>query len=283
MKKSSKVAGYIRVSTVGQAEHGHGLDNQEEAIHDFCQAQGFELVRIYREEGVSGGNGIEGREALPHLLKDLEDGAFQGVVIVRLDRLARDLLLQEYLIGEVRKLGAKLLSIAEPDLCSDDSTRTLIRQILGAVSEYEKKLIVARLAGGRRRKVRQGGYPGGWVPMGYRVEGEGREASVVAHEAETEIVRRIFEDYAGGKTMREIAADLDGDAVPTRRGGKWAAATVGAILGNPFYTGREKVEGQVRRDGHPAIIEQKLFGRCEQPRKKALRRRPKMAARDDRP
>ena len=272
MKKNSKVAGYIRVSTIGQAEHGHGLDNQEEAIRDFCQAQGFELVRIYREEGVSGGNGIEGREALPHLLKDLEDGAFQGVVIVRLDRLARDLLLQEYLIGEVRKLGAELLSIAEPDLCTDDSTRTLIRQILGAVAEYEKKLIVARLAGGRRRKAREGGYPGGWVPMGYRVEGEGREARVVVDEAEAETVRRIFQDYASGRAMREIAGVLTAEGVPTRRGGTWAPATVGAILGNAFYTGREEVDGHVRRNGHPAIIDTKLFAKCERGRENGRKR-----------
>lgn len=272
MKKGAKVGGYIRVSTLGQAENGSGLADQEETIREFCATNGFELVGVYEDAGVSGANGIEGREALPQLLADLEAGEFEGVVIVRLDRLARDLMLQENILADVRKREGELLSIAEPDLCEDDPSRTLIRQIMGAISEYEKKLIVARLAGGRRRKVKQGGYPGGWVPLGYVVQGEGREAQVVLEPEGAAVVRRVFREYTGGASMREIAEGLQADGVPTKRGGTWAQATVGAIIGNVFYTGQEEVDGEVRRNGHPAIIDGKLFGRCERRRKKARRR-----------
>ncbi len=257
-----KTAGYIRVSTVGQAEDGHGLANQAEAIREYCAANSYGLVRLYEERGVSGGNGIEGREELPLLLADLEAGEFDGVVIVRLDRLARDLMLQENILSDIRKRGGELVSIAEPDLCSDDSTRTLIRQIMGAIAEYEKKLIVARLAGGRRRKVRQGGYAGGWLPLGYKAEGKGREARVAIDPTEAEIVQRIFAEYAKGRSMRRIGEGLEADGITTRRGGKWAAATVGAILSNEAYTG----------NGHPAVIDEKLFAKCERRRKKARKR-----------
>lgn len=272
VKKGAKVAGYIRVSTIGQAEKGHGLAEQAETIREFCGANGYELVAVYEDAGVSGANGIEGREALPQLLADLEAGDFEGMVIVRLDRLARDLMLQENILGDVRKRGGELLSIAEPDLCSEDNTRTLIRQIMGAVAEYEKKLIVARLAGGRRRKVKQGGYSGGWVPLGYTVQGEGREAEVTVDPKTAPSVRRVFREYAGGASMREIAEGLQADGVPTKRGGTWAQGTVAGIIGNVFYTGHEEVDGEVRRNGHPALIDGKLFGRCERRRKKARRR-----------
>jgi len=257
-----KIAGYIRVSTVAQAEDGHGLANQAEAIREYCAANSYELVRLYEERGVSGANGIEGREELPLLLADLEAGEFEGVVIVRLDRLARDLMLQENILSDIRKRGGELVSIAEPDLCSDDNTRTLIRQIMGAIAEYEKKLIVARLAGGRRRKVRQGGYAGGWLPLGYKAGGEGREARVVIDPGEAKVVLQIFTEYAKGKSMRKIGEDLEAGGITTRRGGKWAAATVAAILTNEAYTG----------NGHQAVIDEKLFARCERRRKKARRR-----------
>jgi len=272
VKKGAKVAGYIRVSTLTQAEHGHGLAEQAETIREFCGANGYELVAVYEDAGVSGANGIEGREALPQLLADLEAGDFEGVVITRLDRLARDLMLQENILADVRKRAGELLSIAEPDLCSEDNTRTLIRQIMGAVAEYEKKLIVARLAGGRKRKVKEGGYSGGWLPVGYTVQGEGRDAEVGVDPKGTAIVRRVFSEYAGGASMREVAEGLQADGVPTQRGGTWAQATVGVIIGNLFYTGRDEVDGEVRRNGHPAIIDERLFQRCERRRKKARRR-----------
>ena len=248
-----KVAGYIRVSTRGQAEHGHGLANQAETIETYCSTHGLDFVDVYEDRGVSGANDIEDREALPELLADLDEGLFVGVVIVRLDRLARDLMLQETILADVQKRGGDVLSIAEPDLCSDDPTRTMIRQIMGAVAEYEKKLIVGRLAGGRRRKRRNQGYSGGYIPMGYQVEGDGREARPVVFTEEAATVERIFSEYAAGSSMRQIADGLTGDEVPTRRGGTWAQGTISTILGNEAYKGKE----------HPAIVSADLWEQCE--------------------
>jgi len=248
----TKVAGYIRVSTKGQAEHGGGLENQADTIREYCTANGLDLVDLYEDAGVSGANGIESRDALPELLGDLDAGLFEAVVIVRLDRLARDLMLQETIIADVVKRGGTLHSIAEPDLCSADPTRTMVRQIMGAIAQYEKALIVKRLAGGRRRKRRNQGYAGGWVPLGYSIDGDGRQARPEVDQAGAEVVRRVFAEYAAGASTRAIAEGLTADQVPTQRGGKWAAATVGTILGNPAYKGIE----------YPAIVDGALWDEC---------------------
>lgn len=260
-----RAAGYIRVSTVGQAEHGGGLAEQRDRIAEYCAAQGVELVEVYEDAGVSGANGIEDREGLPELLADLKDGGFDGVVILRLDRLARDLMVQETIIGHLRGMGAEVVSIAEPDLCEDDPSRVLIRQIMGAIAQYEKGLIVARLAAGRKRKRgADGGYSGGFVPLGYQVAGEGQEARLAIDEAEALVVRRIFADYLGGAPMREVAEALERDEVPTKTGrGRWASATVGNILGNEVYTGAT---------GAPAIIDEATFRAVRTRRDQARRR-----------
>ncbi len=259
-----KAAGYIRVSTTGQAEHGTGLAEQRAQIEQYCAEKGIELIAVYEDAGVSGANGIDDRQALPELLADLKAGDFDGVVIVRLDRLARDLMKQETIISHLRDLGAEVASLTEPDLCAQDPSRKLIRQIMGAVAEYEKDLIVARLAAGRRRKRKtDGGYSGGFVPLGYQVAGDGDEARLVEKPEEAEIVKRIFTDYVAGASMRDLADELEADGITTKRGGRWASATLRNILANEAYTGES---------GAPAIIEQDLFDAAQEKRRNARRK-----------
>jgi DNA invertase Pin-like site-specific DNA recombinase len=258
-----QAAAYIRVSTVGQAEHGTGLAEQREAIERYCEEKGIDLVAVYEDAGVSGANGIDDREALPELLADLNEGQFDGVVIVRLDRLARDLMKQETIINHLRDLGAEVASLTEPDLCAQDPSRKLIRQIMGAVAEYEKDLIVARLAAGRRRKRKtDGGYSGGFVPYGYQVEGEGEDAHLTEKPEEAQAVRRIFIDYLAGASMRDLADALEADGIKTKRGGRWASATLGNILANEAYTGAT---------GAPAIIDEDLFDAAQDKRRSRRR------------
>jgi DNA invertase Pin-like site-specific DNA recombinase len=73
------------------------------------------------------------------------------VLVERLDRLARDLMIQESIIADMKRHGFEIVRVAEPDLCSDDPSRTLMRQILGAFSQYERAMIVQKLRGARQR------------------------------------------------------------------------------------------------------------------------------------
>ena len=94
----------------------------------------------------------------------------------RLDRLARDLVLQEQLLAEVWRMGATVSSTAagEDAYLNDDPgdpSRRLIRQVLGAVSDYERAMVRLRLATGRRHKADAGGYAYGAPPFGFRSDG----------------------------------------------------------------------------------------------------------------
>ncbi len=129
-----KAVGYIRVSTEGQVKDGFGLDVQKEAIEKYAQGRGMNSILFYEEKGQSGA--VEDRPALAELRADIEDGQINTVIILRLDRLARDLLLQETIISDFQKHGATIHSIEEPNLCSSDPSRILFRQIMGAVNQY---------------------------------------------------------------------------------------------------------------------------------------------------
>src|SRR5215469_1471148 len=85
---------------------------------------------------------------------------------MRLDRLARDLMVQEHIVADCQRRGITLLSTAEPDLCSTDPTRILMRQILGAVAAYDKAMVVLKLRGARERKRAATGRCEGAKPYG---------------------------------------------------------------------------------------------------------------------
>src|SRR5690349_23102280 len=93
------------------------------------------------------------------------------VIIEKLDRLARDLMVQESIIADLRKHSFELVSVAEPDLMANDPTRILVRQMMGAVAEYEKSQIVLKLRGARMRKKAATGRCEGRKPFGF-FEGE---------------------------------------------------------------------------------------------------------------
>ncbi len=92
-----KALGYTRVSTDEQL-HGNGLDVQRQSIRRFCKAEGIKLVDVLSDEGVSGSNGLDHRVGLAAALARLEAGEANCLVVYRLDRLARDYVLQELLV-----------------------------------------------------------------------------------------------------------------------------------------------------------------------------------------
>ncbi len=137
------------------------------ALKEYAKGHDIRIVKIYREEGVSGTKDLENRPALLEMMQALHGNGVKLVLIEKLDRLARDLMIQETIIGDLRKYGFELVSVTEPDLCQDDPTRKLMRQIFGAIAEYEKSMIVIKLRGARQRKKALTGRCEGRKPYGY--------------------------------------------------------------------------------------------------------------------
>ena len=243
----NNIVGYIRVSTETQTE-GFGLDAQSMAIMEYAKKHRLGNVKIYTERGVSGA--IEDRPAFGQLMLDADDGNIHKVIIVRLDRLARDLMIQETIIAHLMNLSVELISIDEPDLCSDDPSRVLFRQIRGAISEYEKKMIKIRLKAGRMTKAQQGGFAGGRTPLGYqRVIGFNgkKKPDLEINPERAEVIKIIFKKKRNGWSLAKIARYLNDNNYPTATGGKWYHSTVNYILQNSIYRGKISYNGQTTK------------------------------------
>jgi len=237
---AQKVIAYCRVSTDNQKEEGT-INLQVDAIREYCQKKGFDLVDTFKDEGVSGG--LEDRPALASLFNFLEGEEGKGieaVIVWKLDRLARDLYIQEHLIKKLELLEKRLISTKEADLDSNYPMRKAFRQFMGNVAELEKAVITMRLSGGRIQKAKRGEYAGGGIALGYLT----KDKELHLADTETETIKTIFVLKKGKRlSINEIARFLQEQGYQTKRGGSWYASTVSYILKNQIYKGFYEYKG----------------------------------------
>jgi DNA invertase Pin-like site-specific DNA recombinase len=212
----TKAFAYLRVSGKGQIE-GDGFTRQVDTIKRYAQAHGIRLVKVFREEGVCGATDLDNRPALLELLETLAADGVKLVLIEKLDRLARDLMVQETIIGDLRKRGFDLLSVMEPDLLQNDPTRVLMRQVFGAIAQYEKAMIVAKLRGARQRMKAKTGRCEGRKPYGF-------------YDGEEAILERMRVLRDTGMGFDRIADVLNAEGLMPRTGERWWGRTVNNIL-----------------------------------------------------
>jgi DNA invertase Pin-like site-specific DNA recombinase len=200
---------------------GDSFDRQADTINRFVDCRGdIDRVCFYREKGVSGT--LEDRPAFGAMLADFLESDVDTLVVASLDRLARDVIVQEQLIRHLQARKITLLSCAvgEQDLCDNDPTRKFIRLVLGAAAALERDLMVLRTRVARDR-IRH---------RGERCEGRKPYGSHPRKPFEQEVLARITIMAADGYTWTSIARELNEAKIPTRSGGEWFPSTVGRIL-----------------------------------------------------
>lgn len=214
-----KAYAYLRVSGRGQIE-GDGFTRQLEAIKRYAQAHDMRIVKVFREEGVSGTNELVDRPAFVEMMTALHGNGVKLVLVEGLHRLARDLMIQESILHDMKLHDFELISVQEPDLCSDDPSRKFMRQVMGAMAEYEKSMIVAKLRGARQRMRAKTGRCEGRKPYGY-------------YEGETAVLERMQALRETGETgmgFDAIAQALNEEGFKPRTGARWWGKTINGIL-----------------------------------------------------
>lgn len=224
----TRVVGYARVSTEDQAREGVSLAAQRAKLEAYAAALDLELVAVREDAGVSAST--LARPGLRAALDDLTAGRADALLVAKLDRLTRSVrdlgtLLEEYFS---KRYG--LLSIADAV-----DTRTaggrLVLHVLASVSQWEREAIGERTSDALRHIQRSGVRLGGEA-LGWRRadrDAEGRKV-VEVDEAECATVARIAELRRAGVTLRGICAALKAEGRATKRGGRWAPATVAKVL-----------------------------------------------------
>jgi DNA invertase Pin-like site-specific DNA recombinase len=207
-----RVLGYVRVSTGEQAANGAGLDAQRNAILDEAAKRNWTILDVHEDAGVSGRT-LDGRPGLSAVLRRIETGEADALVVAKLDRLSRSLMDFAQLMERSRRQRWALVAL---DLGVDTSTPSgeMMASVLAVFAQFERRLIGQRtkeaLAVRRSQGVRLGRPP------------------AVAPE----IRERIAAARSDGQTFRTIADELNAEGVPTAHQGRaWHGETVRRIAG----------------------------------------------------
>lgn len=221
--------GYIRVSTFRQAEDGESLDIQRERIEGYCKAQRLTLTGIVNEGPVSGTIPLKTRPEGSQLVST----SAQHIVATRLDRLFRsasDCLVQTEKWQE-QKVSLHLIDMGGMSLNTGSSMSKVFLHMLAAFAEFERNQIRERtVAGLQAKKGRKGRYCR-INPLGY----DDVDDRLVPVDEEQDLISEIMGQHALGLSLRQIAGDLNRRGVPGKRGGKFYASTIRAIIQNSLH------------------------------------------------
>ncbi len=283
--KKKRIGGYIRVSTEKQVM-GYSIEGQITQIEQYCQFNGYELVDIYADRGISGKS--MNRPELQRMLNDAKNGKLDCVMVYKTNRLARNTSDLLTIVEELHRQNVEFFSLSER-MEVKNSTGKLMLQILASFSEFERNTILENIYTGQRQRALEGYYQGN-LPLGYNnIPDNKKELMINQHEAN--IVKYIFESYAKGHGYRKIANALNHKGYVTKKGNPFSISAVTYILSNPFYIGKiqfakYKDWNDKRRKGlndkpviaegkHTPIISQSLWDKV-QARKKQVSKKPQV-------
>ena len=225
---SKKAIGYLRVSTKQQAEEGeYGLQTQRAWIEEYCSKNDIVITEWFEDAGYSGAK--RDRPALNRILAgEVTNPPIQYIVVAKADRIARDVQLYYAIKFLLQQNGIEIVSATEDWSEQDKLTGKILETFLALVAEIERENIKLRMSGGRRQKAKSGGYSGGNLPYGYKVS----NGEYMIHQAEAEVVRRIFAMKKSGVGVPTIAKTLESDGIVGRKGNPLARSTIQQILAN---------------------------------------------------
>lgn len=229
-----RAAIYARFSTDLQNERS--TEDQIDLCRTYAQREGLQVVKAYQDKARSGASMI-GRDGLMSMLQDAQAKRFDVILVEALDRLSRDM---EDLAGihkRMQFLGIQLRAVHE------GTANTLMVGLRGLIGQLYREDNVHKIRRGMTGLVKQGLSAGGRA-YGYRPDPANKGRLLIV-EDEAAVVRRIFQEFAEGRSPRAIAHDLNRQGIRPPRGTKWNASTINGsatrengILRNSIYAGR---------------------------------------------
>jgi DNA invertase Pin-like site-specific DNA recombinase len=219
--KGKQVEAVAHIRTSSAANVGADKDSdkrQRAAIEGFAKANGYQLVEEFYDAAVSGADPIADRKGFSDMLDRIAGNGVRTILVESPDRFARDLAVQLAGHDHLRSLGITLIPASSPDFFIEDTpTAVLVRQVLGAIAQFEKATTVAKLKAARQRKKERTG------------KCEGRKSHAEINPEMVQIAKGLRRRKRGN-SLRAIAAELAARGYVNVNGREYSAASVASML-----------------------------------------------------
>jgi DNA invertase Pin-like site-specific DNA recombinase len=241
VRKEKRIEAVAYMRTSSAANVGEGKDSerrQRAAIAGYARAAGYEIVDWFYDAAVRGADPVTARPGFSAMLDRIASNGVRTIIVESPDRFARDLAVQLAGHDYLKRLGVMLVPASAPDFFVEDTpTAVLVRQVLGAIAQFDKATTVAKLRAARDRRRKEVGKV------------EGRKAYA---EKEPELVRRASElsEQRPRLSLRQISVELASQGFTTSRGKAYSASAVASMLDGPAggaAKGAESKRGRRRK------------------------------------
>jgi site-specific DNA recombinase len=226
-----RAAGYCRVSTEEQAEHGFSLGEQERTLREDAERRGEAWERTYIDAGLSG-RSKEKRPELNAMLAAADAGEFDVLVIPSLDRLARNARDAHEVFARLERARVAIRSL-RGDVDTSTATGKLMTGVMASLAEFESNVIGERVRSGKAAAARAGRPNGGPRRFGF----DQRDGQLIPRHDELAVAERILREAVAGRSQTEIALGLNADGHRTARGKRWNQPQIGQLMHDPIWIG----------------------------------------------
>jgi DNA invertase Pin-like site-specific DNA recombinase len=219
---TTKAIAYYRTSSAANVgEDKDSEDRQRRAVESFAKRNGSEIVATFFDAAGSGADQVDSRPGFVDVLALIASNGVRTIIVESADRFARDLLVQEAGFASLQRIGVTLISAAQPEaFLSDTPSAVLMRQMFGAISQFERAMTVAKLKGARDRKRKTG------------VKVEGRKNYAERSPETVALAKRLARYSRKGhkRSLREIAAELAAAGHVNTSGKPYEASAIKRML-----------------------------------------------------
>ena len=260
------VVAYARFSSENQ--RAESILAQVRAIEEYCKRNGYRLIKIYKDEAISG-TSTEDREQFLQMIDDSKNKDFKFVIVHKFDRFARNRYDHAMYEKKLEDNGVKLISVTEQ--LTDSPESVILKSVLTGMNEYYSLNLAREVKKGQKENALKCIHNGGICPLGYDLN---EDKSYRINETEAKAVKLIFKMYLDGLGYANIADELNSQVFTNKLGKPFRKTSIRDTLLNEKYTGtfifgkKDKhgklTEKEIRvENGIPAIISKEDFEKVQ--------------------
>lgn len=257
-----KVAFYGRYSSYSQTEQS--IEGQLHVCEQYAEQNELEIVCQYIDRAASGTT--DKRPQFQQMISDSESGAFEGILVYKLDRFSRNRYDSAVYKKKLRDRGIRIYSATEN--LTDTPEGIIMEALVEGMDEYYSAELARKMKRGKEESFHKGKFLGPLAPYGYKIENH----CLVIDSLTSPIVLEIFQRYANGEKHIDIVNNLNERGIPNVVGTKWRVNHTSKMLRSEIYIGKYTIKNMEGFSPCPAIISEELFNRVQERRLSALHR-----------
>ena len=246
-----RVVLYMRYSSDRQTEQS--IEGQNRVCTAFCEQQGYEIVDRYIDRATSAFKDTDKRTEFQRMIRDSEKQLWEGIVVYKLDRFARNRYDSATYKARLKKNGVRVISATEN--ISDNPEGVILEAVLEGMAEFYSKELSQKITRGMFESANKCHSIGGHIPLGYKIENK----KLVIDEAGAAIVREAFDLYANGATVAEICETFNTKGYRTAKNAEFNKNSFRSMFKNERYIGIYKYKDLRIEGGVPAIVDKDIF------------------------